>query len=142
MDSFKIWIISLCGATAVSAIFKLLLSDSSLKKVINVFFSIFVLFYTVMPIQAFFNDKIDFEVGNEIDFKEYYQDGYETIVKKAIINLCNDIDVIVLSININSYIDDEGYLNINDIVIQTNSQNPNEIEEIIKNELGFEVEIK
>ncbi len=142
MDSFKIWIISLCGATAVSAIFKLLLSDSSLKKVINVFFSIFVLFYTVMPIQTFFNDNIDFEVGNEIDFKEYYQNGYETIVTKAIINLCNDIDVKVLSISINSYIDDEGYLNINNIVIQTNSQNPNEIEEIIKNELGFEVEIK
>lgn len=142
MDSFKIWIISLCGATAVSAVFKLLLSDSSLKKVINVFFSIFVLFYTVMPIQTFFNDKNDFEVENEIDFKEYYQDGYETIVTKAIINLCNDIDVKVLSININSYIDAEGYLNINNIVIQTNSQNPNEIEEIIKNELGFEVEIK
>lgn len=142
MDSFKIWIISLCGATAVSAIFKLLLSDSSLKKVINVFFSIFVLFYTVMPIQTFFNDNIDFEVENEIDFKEYYQDGYETIVTKAIINLCNNIDVKVLSININSYVDDEGCLNINNIVIETNSQNPNEIEEIIKNELGFEVEIK
>lgn len=142
MDSFKIWIISLCGATAVSAIFKLLLSDSSLKKVINVFFSIFVLFYTVMPIQVFLKDNIDFEVENEIDFKEYYQDGYETIITKSIINLCNDIDVKVLSININSYIDDEGYLNINNIVIQTNSQHPNEIEEIIKNELGFEVEIK
>ncbi len=142
MESFKIWIISLCGATAVSAIFKLLLSDSSLKKVINVFFSIFVLFYTVMPIQAFFKDNIDFDAENKIDFEEYYQDGYETIVTKAIINLCNDIDVKVLSININSYIDDEGYLNINNIVIQTNSQNPNEIEEIIKKELGFEVEIK
>ncbi len=143
MESFKIWIMSLCGATAVSAVFKLLLADSSLKKVINVFFSIFILFYTVMPAQSLFNDSIKINVENsEISYEDYYHEGYETIITQAVNNLCNDMGVKVLSMQIDSYIDDEGYLNVNKITLQTNSQNPQSIENTIKKELGFEVEVE
>ncbi len=143
MESFKIWLMSLCGATAISAIFKLLLADSSIKKVINVFFSIFILFYTVMPVQSFFKDGVKISADNsDISYEEYYQDGYENIVTQAIINLCNDLGVNVLSLEIDSYIDNEGYLNVNKITIKTNSQNPQNIEVEIENKLGFEVEVE
>ncbi len=143
MESFKIWLMSLCGATAISAIFKLLLADSSIKKVINVFFSIFILFYTVMPVQSFFKEGVKISADNsDISYEEYYQDGYENIVTQAIINLCNDLGVNVLSLEIDSYIDSEGYLNVNKITIKTNSQNPHNIEAEIENKLGFEVEVE
>lgn len=143
MESFKIWIMSLCGATAVSAVFKLLLADSSLKKVINVFFSIFILFYTVMPIQSFFKESVKIRTENSnISYEEYYEEGYETVITQAVTNLCNNIGVKVLSLEIDSYIDDEGYLNVNKIKLHINSDNPQEIETMIKNELGFEVEVE
>lgn len=141
MESFKIWIMSLCGATAVSAVFKLLLADSSLKKVINVFFSIFILFYTVMPVQSFFKDSIKLDSENsEVSYEEYYQEGYEAIVTQAVTNLCSNMGVKVLSLNIYSYIDDEGYLNVEKILIKTDSANPQDVENKIKQELGFEVD--
>lgn len=143
MESFKVWIMSLCGATAVSAVFKLLLADSSLKKVINVFFSIFILFYTVMPIQSFFKESVKIRTENsDISYEEYYEEGYETVITQAVTNLCNNIGVKVLSLEIDSYIDDEGYLNVNKIKLHINSDNPQEIETMIKNELGFEVEVE
>jgi len=143
MDGFKTWIMSLCGATAISAIFKLLLADSSLKKVINVFFSIFILFYTVMPIQAFFNESINFDTKNDkISYEEYYRDGYEVIVTQAITNLCSNMGVEVLSLKIDSYIDDEGYMNINQISLKTDSATPQDVKNKIKQELGFEVEVE
>lgn len=143
MESFKIWIMSLCGATAVSAVFKLLLADSSLKKVINVFFSIFILFYTVMPIQSFFKESIKINTENsDVSYEEYYEEGYEAIVTQAVTNLCSDMGVKVLSLHIDSYIDDEGYLNVNKIKLQTNAENTENIEEKIKSELGFEVEVE
>lgn len=143
MESFKIWIMSLCGATAVSAVFKLLLADSSLKKVINVFFSIFILFYTVMPIQSFFKESVKIGTENsDISYEEYYEEGYETVITQAVTNLCNNIGVKVLSLEIDSYIDDEGYLNVNKIKLHINYNNPQEIETMIKNELGFEVEVE
>lgn len=143
METFKIWLMSLCGATAVSSVFKLLLSESSLKKVINVFFSIFILFYTVMPAQSFFKDNKNINIeSSDFVFDEYYQDGYEAIITQAITNLCNEMTAEVLSIEIDSYIDNDGYLNVNKIVIKVNSQNPQNIKDKIKEELGFEVEVE
>lgn len=143
METFKVWIMSLCGATAVSAVFKLLLADSSLKKVINVFFSIFILFYTVMPIQSFFKESIKLESDNlDVSYEEYYEDGYKAVITQAVTNICNDMDVKVLSIDIDSYIDDEGYLNVEKIILDTDADNPQEVQNKIKNELGFEVEVR
>lgn len=144
MDSFKLWIISVCGATAVTSVFKLLLSNSSLKKALNIFFSLFILFYTVIPMGNFFSDKaFSFEDGeNAFEYEEFYQKGYEKLVKEAIINTCEKLSVTVLSVDIDSYIDDEGYLNIQSLAITTDSpERKTEIEERLKKELGFEVNV-
>lgn len=142
MENFKIWIMSLCGATAISAIFKLLLSESSLKKTINVFFSIFILFYTVIPAQYLFKNNIDLNFQTDVAYDEYYQDGYEIIISQAITNLCDNLGVKVLSIDIDSYIDDEGYINVNGIILNTDSKNPQSIKTEIEKKLGFEVQVK
>ena len=52
MDGFKTWILSVCGAMILSSLFKMILSDSSLKKSVNIFFSLFILFYTVVPLSG------------------------------------------------------------------------------------------
>lgn len=142
MENFKIWIISLCGATAISAIFKLLLAESSLKKVINVFFSIFILFYTVMPAQYLFKNNIELNIESDISYDEYYKEGYEMIISNAITNLCNSIGVEVLDIDINSYIDNEGYIIVNNIFLKTDSENPQAAKNEIEKKLGFEVQVE
>lgn len=142
MESFKVWIMSLCGATAVAALFKILLSGSSLKKVINVFFSIFILFYTVIPIQNFFQEKFEISsTDTEFSYNEYYEAGYQSLMKQSIINVCEKIGVDVLNVDIDSYIDEEGYVNVNSIIVETNSSNKKDIENEIKNKLGFEVTV-
>lgn len=142
MDNYKIWIMSICGATAISAIFKLLLADSSLKKTINVFFSIFILFYTVLPLENIFKNAIEFNFESVDSYDEYYQEGYEEIISQAINNLCDNMGVKVLDIDINSYIDDEGYICVNNINLKTNSDNPQVVKHEIENKLGFEVQVE
>ncbi len=142
MDSIKFWIISLCGAMSISAIFKLLLSDSKLKKVINVFFSIFILFYTVIPIKALLKNQNEYDgYDSKIYYDQYYQEGYEAVIKQSIKNTLNEIDVRVLEIEIDAYVDSEGYFSVNEIYLKTDSENLNEIEKTIKNKLGFEVTV-
>lgn len=141
MDSFKLWIFSICGATAVTAVFKLLLSNSSLKKVLNIFFSLFILFYTVMPMGSFFS-KNAFSFDDDFEYGEAYKEGYERLVKEALINVCEKLSVEVLSVEINSYIDDEGCLNIESLEVRTDSpERKEEIESTVKKELGFEVSV-
>ena len=96
-----------------------------------------------MPIQSFFKESVKIGTENsDISYEEYYEEGYETVITQAVTNLCNNIGVKVLSLEIDSYIDDEGYLNVNKIKLHINYNNPQEIETMIKNELGFEVEVE
>lgn len=143
MDSFKLWIFSVCGATAVTAVFKLLLSNSTLKKALNIFFSLFILFYTVIPMENFLGGSFEMSSDeSDVRYEEFYQEGYELLIKEAIGNTCKNLSVTVLSVDIDSYIDDEGSLNIRSLAITTDSpERKTEIEETLKKELGFEVSV-
>ncbi len=144
MNSFKFWILSLCGATAISSIFKILLSNSSVKKVVNIFLSLFVLLYTIMPIQSIINDfSFDDDLsGKQTDFNNYYVDGYEQIVKISIENECEKMSVKVVSFNIESYIDNDGNLVVERLEIDIdNDEKSIDIATQIKNSLGFEVNV-
>ncbi len=143
MDSIKFWIISLCGAMAVSAIFKLLLSDSKLKRVVNVFFSIFILFYTVIPTKAMLKNSFEYESADiELYYDQYYQNGYVAVIEQSIINTLEEEDIKVLEIEVDAYIDSEGYLTVNEIFLQTDSDNFDAVKKTIKEKLGFEVTIQ
>ncbi len=143
MEGFKFWIISLCGAMSVSAIFKLLLSDSKFKKVINVFFSVFILFYTVIPVKALLKSYSQNKFSDtKLYYDSYYQEGYQAVIEQSVKNVLSEIDVRVLDIEISAYIDEEGYLVVKEITVKTDSESHSTIKEKIKSELGFEVTVQ
>ena len=82
MENFKVWIISLCGAGIISSLFKILVSNSNVKKSVNIFLSMFVFLYTIIPIENVISDlKIDtIENYDDSDYTEIYKSGYETII--------------------------------------------------------------
>lgn len=145
MEYFKIWIISLCGATAISSLFKILLSNSSLNKVLNIFFSVFILFYTVMPIQSVIDSySFDNEFNDEqIEYNEIYKKGYEQIIESSVTNECKKLSVEVLSFQISSYVNDDGHLYIEQLEIDIdNNEKIDEVKTELKTQLGYEVNVK
>ena len=129
MENFKVWIISLCGAGIISSLFKILVSNSNVKKSVNIFLSMFVFLYTIIPIENVISDlKIEtIEDYDDSDYTEIYKSGYETIIIKTIENVCASNGVTLLSINIDSYIDENQYLVVNKIELELNTDEKNQI---------------
>ncbi|MBR2953613.1 MAG: hypothetical protein IKC45_04430 [Clostridia bacterium] len=142
MENLRIWTFSLCGALFITAIFKIIVSGSRLEKSVNIFLSVFIFLYAVFPV----NDT-NFNVDSYIDIDDnntdvIYYNGYEKIIKESIKKICSDNNIDINSINIDSYIDDNGDYVVNKIIIESNtSDNKNNIKSIIKSELGFEVKV-
>ena len=129
MENFKVWIISLCGAGIISSLFKILVSNSNVKKSVNIFLSMFVFLYTIIPIENVISDlKIEtVENYDDSDYTEIYKSGYETIIIKTIENVCASNGVTILSVNIDSYIDENQYLVVNKIELELNTDEKNQI---------------
>lgn len=140
MDLIRQWILSLCGATAISGLFQVFLSNSNLKKTINIFLSIFILFYTIIPLSNIPMNKLDFEFSN-IVFGELTEETYENVIKMTIEEICVQNSVDVISIDIDSYISDD-YLYVNNISVTIDkSEKSGLIESQLKEKLGFEVSV-
>lgn len=144
MENFKIWMLSLCGATAITSLFKILLSNSSLNKVLNIFFSVFILFYMVMPIHSFINDLSYKSIDDTpMEYAEIYRNGYKEIIEISIENICEKADVEILSFEISSYVNDDGYLYVEEMEIDIDkNEKIDEIKTEIKKQLGYEVTVK
>lgn len=142
MEYFKTWIFSLCGAGIITSIFRILVSNSNVKKTVNIFLSMFVFLYTVIPIENIISD-FDFRFENDIDPSSYtdiYEDGYETIIIKSIENVCDKHNVSIVNININSYIDTDGYLVIEKIELELSNDDKNQIvAKELKEQFNYEV---
>ena len=142
MENIKIWTFSLCGALFITAIFRIIISGSRLEKSVNIFLSVFIFLYAVLPI-----NNIEFNFDSYLDIEEYntediYQEGYENIVKESILKVCTEKNIDIESISVDSYIDDNGDYVIDKIIIESNvSDKKDYIKSIIKSELGFEVEV-
>lgn len=140
MDAIKQWILSLCGATAITGVFQVFLSNTNFKKVINTFLSVFVLFYTIIPLSNIESVNMNFDFDNP-ELSEFSEENYEQVIIATIKSVCEDNDVEVISIDIDSYINDD-YLVIEKIEVETDTPTKSEeIEIIIKNEFGFEVSV-
>lgn len=142
MENLKLWAISLCGALVITAVFRILLSGSRLEKSVNIFLSVFIFLYAIMPV----NDiNLDVNLLTNIDennMGSVYNDGYENIIRESIILICDENNIDVNSIIIDSYIDDNDDYVVKNISIESGSScNKSEIELLIKNELGFEVDV-
>ncbi len=140
MDLIKQCILSLCGATAISGLFQVFLSSSNLKKSINVFLSIFILFYTVIPLSDIKTDNPGFEFGNT-EIGELTEEAYENVIKMTVEEVCSQNSVNVISIDIDSYISDN-YLYVNDIMVSIDKpEKSGLIESQLKEKFGFEVSV-
>lgn len=145
MIGFKAWILSLCGATAITSLFRILLSGSSLKKVLNVFFSLFILFYTVIPLQSFLGEySLKSEIKNQdFDYSEYYKEGFEKVVKTSIENVCSEMSVEIRDFSILSYVNDDGYLCIEKLIIDIDdNEKIEDVKSKLKKQLGYEVNVQ
>ena len=140
MEEIRQWFLSLCGATAITGIFHVFLENSSLKKSINIFLSIFVLFYTIIPLSNIEPINVELDLKN-VEFSEFSKENYEQIILTTINNVCDENGVEIISVNIDSYIEDENLV-VNKIEVETDTPNKlEEIEDILKNEFGFEVNV-
>lgn len=144
MEFFKSWLISVCGASAITSLCKILISKSKLRKTSNIFLSMFVLLYMILPL---YNDQIKksyeyTEEYEEINFDLNYKDGYEKIIYESIKNTCNENNVEIISLDISSYIDENGYLFVDLISVDIdNNAKAIDIESQIRNKFGFEVTV-
>lgn len=140
MEEIRQWFLSLCGATAITGIFHVFLENSSLKKSINIFLSIFVLFYTIIPLSNIEPINVELDLKN-VEFSDFSKENYEQIILTTINNVCAENDVEIISVDIDSYIEDENLV-VNKIEVETDTPNKSEeIEAILKNEFGFEVNV-
>lgn len=142
MGPIRQWFLSLCGAMAITGIFNVFLSNTNFKKAINVFLSIFVLFYTVIPLTDIKTGDIDLDFES-VEINELTKDSYEQIILMTIKNVCDEREVEVISVDIDSHINDDNNLAVDKILVEIDSTNKSEeIESILKNEFGFEVSVK
>ncbi len=143
MDNFKLWIISFCGTGIISSLFKILVSNSNVKKSVDIFLSMFVFLYTVIPIGNLMYDiKFDIEISEKASYEDLYKNGYEAIVTESIEKICSSNDIEIEDIYIDSYLDENQYLVINKVELElSHNENNNEIKRAIKEELGIEVVI-
>ena len=142
MESFKVWMLLLCGATAITALFRILLNNSSLRKVLNIFFTLFVLFYTITPFQLAFNSNRVNDTSSDFstEHNEIYKNGYEQIIKSSIEAVCKESGVEVISFEIYSNMKDDGFLFVEKIEIDISSNDKKDIiKKEIKEKLGYEV---
>ena len=142
METFKVWMLSLCGATAITALFRILLNNSSLRKVLNIFFTLFVLFYTITSFQFAFNSNRVNDTSSDFltEHNEIYKNGYEQIIKSSIEAVCKESGVEVISFEIYSNMKDDGFLFVEKIEIDISSNDKKDIiKKEIKEKLGYEV---
>ncbi len=144
MDMFKSWILSVCGASTITSLCKILLSKSKIRKTSGIFLSVFVLFYMILPNgnYNFHNNFENNEEHEESSFDLNYKDGYEKIVIESVKKICEENNVKIISYDIDSYIDEDGYLFVDYITIDIADNNKiPETESEIENKLGFEVNV-
>lgn len=140
MELIKQWFLSLCAATAITGIFNVFLSNTNFKKTVNVFLTIFVLFYTVIPLSNIQSSDISFNI-EDVEQSQLTEENYEQVIATAIKNICDNNNIEVLSVDIESYMDDD-CLVVEKILVETDTPDKSKnIEELLKNELGFEVSV-
>lgn len=140
MELIKQWFLSLCAATAITGIFNVFLSNTNFKKAVNVFLTIFVLFYTVIPLSNIQSSNISFNI-EDVEQSQLTEENYEQVIATAIKNICDNNNIEVLSVDIDSYMDDD-CLVVEKLLVETDTPDKSKnIEELLKKELGFEVSV-
>ena len=141
MELVKNYIFSLCGASIVVSVSKMILHNSKLKKTVNIFLSLFLLFYMVSPFgkQNISNDFFTWQ--KESNFEDYVTDNYSNFIDLAVEKLCEEENCTANKIKIHEK-EKDGEKVIDYIEISLSDPSKAEkIAERLTNEYGFEVNV-
>lgn len=145
MDIFKKWSVAVIGVCTVSAIIKMLMPNGNIKKCASVVLSLCVMLVMLTPISTKYGDfseilyKTDFLEDFEYEKKQF---EYNIVVEKAVENslIKQKIDYINITSVLN--IDDNEYIIIESIDIETNSDvSDEEIKSLVSNDTQFEPQV-
>ena len=141
MELVKNYIFSLCGASIVVSVSKMILHNSKLKKTVNIFLSLFLLFYMVAPFGKQ-NVSTDFYIDQkESNFEEYSIDNYSDFIDFAVNGVCEEENCSADKITIYEK-EKDGEKVIDYIEIKLSDPSKSEkIAERLKKEYGFEVSV-
>ncbi len=81
-------------------------------------------------------------LNEEIEFDDsYYTSGYEAVITEAIKNICVENNIDVISVELNTYNEDDYVMIENISVTILDKSKITETESLLKKELGFEVSV-
>lgn len=143
MNEFKTWCLSFCVLLAVTAVLRFIIPECKMKSVSDTFLSLIVVVAMFLP----FTDK---EIHNIPDFNfdmdEYSESfdessQYEAALEKYIQDTLAQHEIDIKEIEVSAGLDDEGYIVIDEINIETASfEDAETIKNIIKDECELDVE--
>lgn len=141
MELVKNYIFSLCGASIVVSVSKIILHNSKLQKTVNIFLSLFLLFYMVAPFGKqnvstdFFTDQKD------ISIEDFATDNYSNFIDLAVEKMCEEENCSADKIKIHEK-EKDGEIVIDYIEIKLSDPSKAEkIAERLTKEYGFEVNV-
>lgn len=143
MNEFKTWCLSFCVLLAVTAVMRFIIPECKMKSVSDTFLSLIVVVAMFLP----FTDK---EIHNFPDFNfdmdEYSESfdessQYEAALEKYIQDTLSQHEIDIKEIEVSAGLDDDGYIVIDEINIETASfEDAETIKNIIKDECELDVE--
>lgn len=143
MENVKIWLLSFGCALFLTSIFKLIISETSLKKTANIFFSVFIIVYMLVPIKSL-NYKKDFMPNTETEYgdADVLQNGYDALIENAVNEVCVKNSVEIVELLIKSNVNENGEYTVSKIELKIDSKDKIEnIKSALEKELGFEVTV-
>lgn len=140
MEMIKNYIFSLCGASVIISIAKIILHKSKLSKTVNIFLSLFLLFYMIAPFGKSSDDFAFYEPEN-IEYTENFSSGYTEIIKLSVQKVCEEENCVVEEITVHEK-EKDGESMIDFIEIKLNDGSKAQtVAEKLKNGYGFEVSV-
>lgn len=140
MEMIKNYIFSLCGASIIISIAKIILHKSKLSKTVNIFLSLFLLFYMIAPFGKSSDDFTFYEPEN-IEYTENFSSGYTEIIKLSVQKVCEEENCIAEEITVHEK-EKDGESMIDFIEIKLNDGSKAQtVAEKLKNGYGFEVSV-
>lgn len=141
MELVKNYIFSLCGASIVVSVSKMILHNSKLKKTVNIFLSLFLLFYMVAPFGKENVSTYFFTEQKYSNIEDYTSDNYSGFIDFAVGKLCEEENCTVDKITIyEKEKDGEKVIDYIEIKLSDPSK-AGKISARLKNEFGFEVNV-
>ncbi len=141
MELIKNFIFSLCGASIIASITKIILHKSKMTKAVNIFLSLFLLFYMVAPFGNKNTNMNFYESENTNHSHNYSADGYSEFIDFTVKTVCEEENCTAEKVIVHRK-EKDGESTVDFIEVKLNDKSKSEIiSEKLKNKYGFEVNV-